>query len=155
MPGGVLVSLLVVSTVFNSKAMVLSLKSCKSQGQIHWPLSFFFLPHLQCVIFCWGEEGRYRCFRGLSIVYYNRIWASSLSGIIFVVQSPGWLESWLQPLLSPFLPIARVYSFGSFWASSSGTACSPCSGTQQSLLLLHSTWDEMLSVAITLLTAAL
>lgn len=43
-PGVVLVSLLVISTVFNSKAMVLSPKSCKSQGQIYWPLSFSFLP---------------------------------------------------------------------------------------------------------------
>lgn len=77
---------------------------------------------------------------------------SSMSGIMFVVQSSAWLERWLQPLLSPLL-VAWVCSLCCFCANSSGTACSPCSGTHHHpLLLLHSTWDKILCAAISLLT---
>lgn len=51
MPGSVLFSLLVVSTVFNSKAMVLPPKVCKSQG-----LSFFHICNVS-VFVRGGREG--------------------------------------------------------------------------------------------------
>lgn len=52
MPGSVLFSLLVVSTVFNSKAMVLPPKSCKSQG-----LSLFSFFHI-CNVSGFVRDGR-------------------------------------------------------------------------------------------------
>lgn len=70
-----------------------------------------------------------------------------------VVQSPGWLKSWLWLLLSPLIPSAQIFFLLFPGQTFRNSLFSLFMSHHPCLLLFPSTWDKMLLVAITLLTA--
>lgn len=143
MPGSVLFPLLVVSTLFNSKAMILPPKSCKSQG-----LSLFSFFHI-CNVSAFVRGGRegtaglgaFCCAlkEDLSLKdFWNKVCRAKarLAQELALTSSKPPHSQCTDLLFLLFLGQIFRHSLFSLFRDSS-----------PHFLLLHSTWDKMLPVA--------